>query len=137
MSAVVEAELIGVLLSSGTRRCSRARMWLSYERIDFVGDPVILEQYREHYPGEEQNPTILAPRNERQLKRDVHEVRRAVTDIRQESENDQDQEHGMCLPGRDTQQLNGTKVRPAEHDPQHRHRCQDDIVQNAPGFPVA
>jgi len=61
-----------------------------YERIDFVGDPVILDQQGEQYPNEKQGPAIFAPRGERELQRYIHNVCCAVTDIRQESENEED-----------------------------------------------
>lgn len=71
------------------------------ERIDFVGNPIILDQQGEQCPGQQQGPAILAPRSERELQRDIHEVRRAVADIRQESENDEDYERGMSVTRRD------------------------------------
>jgi hypothetical protein len=67
------------------------RLLLDDEWVDFVGDPVILDQHSEQYAGEQQNPTVLGPRKEGQLERDIHEVCSAVTDIRQESENDEDE----------------------------------------------
>jgi len=46
------------------------------------------------------SPAIFAPPSERELQRDIHEVRRAVADIRQESENDKDHQRGMRVTGR-------------------------------------
>jgi len=65
-------------------------MLFGYERIDFVGDPVIFNQYGEQRPGKQQDPAILAPPGERELERNIHEVCGAVTNIRQDSENDED-----------------------------------------------
>ena len=72
-----------------------------YERIDFVGNPIIFDQSGEECSSKQQGPAIFAPRSERELQRDIHEVRRAVTDIRQESENDEDHQRGMRVTGRD------------------------------------
>ena len=72
-----------------------------YERVDFVGNPIIFDQNGEECSSKQQGPAILAPRSERELQRDIHEVRRAVADIRQESENDEDHQRGMRVTGRD------------------------------------
>ena len=72
-----------------------------YERIDFVGNPIIFDQSGEECSSKQQGPAIFAPRSERELQRDIHEVRRAVADIRQESENDEDHQRGMRVTGRD------------------------------------
>lgn len=72
-----------------------------YERIDFVGNPIIFDQSGEECSSKQQSPAIFAPRSERELQRDIHEVRRAVADIRQESENDEDHQRRMRVTGRD------------------------------------
>jgi hypothetical protein len=69
----------------------KPRFLLDDKWIDFVGDPVIFDQHSEQYAGEQQNPTVLGPRKEGQLERDIDEVCSAVTDICQESENEEDE----------------------------------------------
>ena len=81
------------------------RILFGYKRIDFVGNPIILDQHREQCPREQQSPAILSPSSERKLQRDIHEVRRAVADIRQNSKNDKDKERWVSVAGRNTHQL--------------------------------
>ncbi|SRR6266852_5673068 len=72
-----------------------------YERVDFVGNPIIFDQNGEECSSKQQGPAILAPRSERELQGDIHDVRRAVADIRQKSENDEDHQRGMRVTRRD------------------------------------
>ena len=72
-----------------------------YERVDFVGNPIIFDQNGEECSSKQQGPAILAPRSERELQGDIHDVRRAVADIRQKSENDENHQRGMRVTRRD------------------------------------
>lgn len=79
--------------------------WILFgcERIDFVGNPIIFDQDGKECSSKQQGPAIFAPRGKRELQGDIHKVRRTEADIRQESENDEDDQCGMRVTGRDAQ----------------------------------
>ena len=99
-------------------------------RINLVRNPIIRQHNRKHCPRHPQSPPPISPhsRQRRPLHRNIHQIRRAVTNIRHQRQ----KRHRWQCPPRKCR----PKMRPRRQHPHRAHCHQRAVINHPPHFPV-